>query len=125
MPNSNNKAKIPELEYSFDYISGGFNGNSVEIAPVEGSDRLSIKIPLFGGGEKKTVTCRAPGEYADLVTAYNAGQKQSDETNGNNVGQELQEKLEQVQIRISERIIPLLKDLDNQVKQIITEELTQ
>jgi hypothetical protein len=124
VPSTNKDKKQPELEFSFQYLSGGFNGNSVKFAPVEGEDRISIKIPLFGGGEKKTLTVKAAGEYANLVKAYNAGQEQSDEPNGNAVGQELQTKLEQVQDNVSHRVISLLQSLDEQVKQIIIEELS-
>lgn len=113
-----------QFKYEMTYLNGGFNGDSIKIEP--GKDgKLVIEIPIYGGGQKKTMSVNSPKRIQSLVSAIPMAQDQNDAKSGQEVNSELQKHFDELKLAMSQRFIELFKEVDAKAKQIIVESLKE
>ena len=104
------------LSYTMKYASGGFS-NGVKIEPADGG-KLSMSVSIYGGAPKKlTITA---GKLASVLKGYEVAVK-----NNNKVGlgmePEIDNYINTLTQQISFKVIDAMRELDDKIKQIITE----
>lgn len=126
VPAPENPKKRPEpkvekddsLKYEFTYANGGFN-NGVEVKPGK-NGKLELDISIYGGGEKKTmgISGYSP-QVQKLVQAYEVGATSGQETE--DINKALKDYFKRVNQTLSMKIISILENTDNQIKNAIKE----
>lgn len=108
--------KDDHLKYEMKYMNGGFN-NGVEIKP-DRDGKAQVKISIYGGGEQKTLSISPlPTSIAKLVQAYELSANQNENTP--EITGELQKYFEEVNTRLSEKIISIFQKVDEEVASAI------
>ena len=110
--------KDESLKFEFTYANGGFN-NGVDIKPGK-NGRIELDISIYGGGEKKTmwISGYSPG-IKKLVTAYEVGATSGQETE--DINKALKDYFQRINQTLSMKIISILENADNQIKNAIKE----
>lgn len=114
--------KDDTLKYEMKYVNGGFN-NGVQIKPDKNGKAL-IEISIYGGGEKKTLSVGPlPGQISKLIKAYEISANQGSETP--EITTELQKWFEQVNTRLSQKVIQILSEADAKVATAIKKSIRE
>lgn len=108
--------KDETLKYEFTYANGGFN-NGVELKPGK-NGKIELDISIYGGGEKKTMGISGyPAEIQKLIQAYEVGATSGQETE--DITKALKGYFQRVNQTLSMKIISILENADNQIKNAI------
>lgn len=108
--------KDDHLKYEMKYLNGGFN-NGVEIKP-DRDGKAQVKISIYGGGEQKTLSISPlPTSIAKLVQAYELSANQDENTP--EITGELQKYFEEVNTKLSQKIIAIFQRADEEVASAI------
>lgn len=110
--------KDDALKYEMQYVNGGFN-NGVQIKPDKNGKAL-IEISIYGGGEKKRMLVGPlPAEIGKLVKAYEISATQNGDSP--EITGELQRYFQEINQKLSAKVIQILSEADNKVAQAIKE----
>lgn len=116
------QSKDESLKFTMTYANGGFN-NGVELKP--GKDgKVELSITIYGGGEKKSlgISGLSP-EIEKLVRAYEVGATSQQDTPEIVTG--LKDYFNRVNQVLSMKIMTILQEADNQIKESIKETFKQ
>jgi hypothetical protein len=108
--------KDETLKFQMSYANGGFN-NGIEIKPAK-DGKLELSITIYGGGENKKlgISGYSP-QIQKLVQAYEVGA--STEQNVEDITKNLKQYFERVNQVLSLKVIEILQQTDNQIKEAI------
>ena len=105
------------LKYDMKYVNGGFN-DGVKIEPTNGG-KLALSISIFGGGgEPKTVNIPASPAMQKIIKGYEVAFNNQDSM-GTSMEPEMDRYMDNLKQEISLKVIRLMQEMDQKVKQII------